>query len=405
MREPIYMQDFDYHLPNERIAYHPLTERDASKLLVYQNGTITDDTFYHLPHHLPPGATLIANNTRVIEARLFFTKTTGGVIEIFCLEPFAPTAMVQAMESCERVQWRCLIGGASKWKPGQILQKLFEIDEQPVVLNARYITKEEDSFIIEFEWTGGYAFAEVLQSVGAMPLPPYIKRKAEGEDAARYQTVFAQHNGSVAAPTAALHFTERVFKDLNEKGINHHYITLHVGAGTFKPVKSETIAEHSMHAETFAVSKATLQSLRQSQTIVALGTTSLRTLESLHWLGVKLLLNENATDFTLEQWEAYDLAQHPYTYKESLQALLNYLQQKGEEELWCRTALLIMPAYQFQSAKALITNFHQPRSTLLLLVAAFIGDDWKKVYDHAMKNDYRFLSYGDSSLLMRPLSP
>ena len=405
MREPIYMQDFDYHLPNERIAYHPLTERDHSKLLVYQNGMITDDTFYHLPHHLPPGATLIANNTRVIEARLHFTKSTGGVIEIFCLEPYQPSAIVEAMETVERVQWRCLIGGASKWKPGQILQKPFEIDGQPVVLNARYVTKEEEAFIIEFEWNGGFSFAEILHVAGAMPLPPYIKRKAEGEDASRYQTVFAQHNGSVAAPTAALHFTERVFKDLSAKAIHHHYVTLHVGAGTFKPVKSETIAEHHMHAEVFSVNVDTLQALIKAQTLVAVGTTSLRTLESLHWLGVKLLLNPTLAEFTLEQWEAYDLAPHGYTYTQSMEALHQHLLQNGQTELWCRTSLLIVPGYTFQSAKALITNFHQPRSTLLLLVAAFIGDDWKKVYDHALLNNYRFLSYGDSSLLFRPLSP
>lgn len=401
MRVPIYIQDFDYHLPKDRIAYHPLTERDASKLAVYKNGTITDDTFYHLSHHLPPGALLIANNTRVIEARLFFAKPTGGVIEIFCLEPFQPAAIVHAMESSACVQWRCLIGGASKWKPGQILHKPFEVEEQHVVLNARYITKDEDSFIIEFTWNGGNTFAQVLQAAGAMPLPPYIKRKAEGDDAARYQTVFAQHHGSVAAPTAALHFTERVFKDLLDKNIQRQYITLHVGAGTFKPVKTETIAEHNMHAETFSVSKTTLQSLMAAETIVAVGTTSLRTLESLHWLGVKLLLNKTLTDFTLEQWEAYDLAGHPFTYQQSIQALYDYLQQKGEENIWCRTSLLIKPGYQFYSANALVTNFHQPRSTLLLLVAAFIGADWKKVYDHALEGDYRFLSYGDSSLLWR----
>lgn len=405
MQQPIFIQDYDYNLPDSSIAYRPLAERDASKLLVYKDAILEDDTFYHLPHHLPPDATLILNNTRVIQARLHFTKPTGGVIEIFCLEPYQPAAMVQAMEIREKVQWRCLIGGASKWKPGQMLQKPFEIEGRQVILNARYLNKEEDSFIIEFTWNGGFSFAEVLHEAGAMPLPPYIKRKAEGDDATRYQTVFAQHNGSVAAPTAALHFTKRVFNDLMDKRIQHHYITLHVGAGTFKPVKTETIAEHSMHAETFSVSLTTLQRLIEAQTIVAVGTTSLRTLESLHWLGVKLLLDKTNTDFTLVQWEAYDLAQHPFSYTQSLQALANYLHEKGEEAIACRTSLLIMPGYQFHSAKALVTNFHQPRSTLLLLVAAFIGGDWKRVYDHALENNYRFLSYGDSSLLFRPLSP
>lgn len=400
MQQPILIENFDYALPNERIAYFPLPERDASKLLVYKSGKIEDDTFYHLPHHLPPGATLIANNTRVIEARLHFTKESGGVIEIFCLEPYQPAAMVQAMESYGPVQWRCLIGGASKWKPGLVLQKELEVEGKVVKLEARYLAKEEDSFIIEFNWNSAVAFAEVLHIAGNMPLPPYIKRKAEGTDAARYQTVFAEHNGSVAAPTAALHFTERVFKGLAEKGINRSFITLHVGAGTFKPVKSETIAEHTMHAESFVVTAETLQTLLKAETLVAVGTTSLRTLESLHWLGVKLLMNKGLTDFTLGQWEAYDLMAQPFTYKESIEALYKHLQQKGEDELWCRTSLLIMPGYRFQSVKALITNFHQPRSTLLLLVAAFIGDEWKNVYNHALQNDYRFLSYGDSSLLI-----
>jgi S-adenosylmethionine:tRNA ribosyltransferase-isomerase len=400
MQQPISIEDFNYLLPNERIAYFPLAERDGSKLLVYKSGNIADDRFYHLPHHLPPGATLIANNTRVIEARLHFTKETGGMIEIFCLEPYQPAEMVQAMEATDDVQWRCLIGGASKWKPGLVLQKEIVVAGEGVTLEARYIAKEEDSFIIAFSWSGGHTFAEVLHVAGNMPLPPYIKRKAEGEDASRYQTVFAEHNGSVAAPTAALHFTERVFKGLEEKKITRNYITLHVGAGTFQPVKAATIAEHNMHAEAFSVSRTTLQALLDAAFIVAVGTTSLRTLESLHWLGVKLLLDKNTTNFTLQQWEAYDLAQQPFTYKQSIEALYNYLQQKGEDQLWCRTSLLIMPGYRFQSAKALVTNFHQPRSTLLLLVAAFIGDDWKKVYDHALQNEYRFLSYGDSSLLM-----
>ena len=405
MKQNILIEDYDYALPNERIAHYPLTERDASKLLVYKSGRIEEDTFYHLPHHLPPGATLVLNNTRVIEARLHFTKPTGGVIEIFCLEPYQPAAIVQAMENTSSVQWRCLIGGASKWKPGQILQKPFNLEGTAITLKAQYIAKEEDAFIIEFTWDGGYPFAEVLHVVGAMPLPPYIKRKAESTDAARYQTVFAEHNGSVAAPTAALHFTERVFQSLDAKNIQRQFVTLHVGAGTFKPVKTETIAEHNMHAEAFSVTAATLQALMEAQTIVAVGTTSLRTLESLHWLGVKRLLNNALQDFVLEQWEAYDLAAHGFTYKQSLQALYNYIQQSGQEQLWCRTSLLIMPGYTFQSAKALVTNFHQPRSTLLLLVAAFVGNDWKKIYDHALQNEYRFLSYGDSSLLWQGPSP
>jgi S-adenosylmethionine:tRNA ribosyltransferase-isomerase len=390
MKQTIFIEEYDYPLPHERIAAFPLTERDQSKLLVYKSGKIKDDTFYHLP-----------DNTKVIEARLHFQKATGGVIEIFCLEPYQPAEMAQAMQQTATVQWRCLIGGASKWKPGQLLQKPIFIGNETITLHARYIAKEEDSFIIAFEWEGQFPFAEVLHEAGAIPLPPYIKRKAEAADADRYQTVFAEHKGSVAAPTAALHFTPKVFEALQTKAIQPTYVTLHVGAGTFKPVKTETIAEHQMHAEHFSVSPATLQALIKATTITAVGTTSLRTLESLHWLGVKLLLNDSLNDFILDQWEAYDLEHHAFTYKESLGALYQYLQQNNREQLWCKTSLLIMPGYRFRSANALVTNFHQPKSTLLLLVAAFIGDNWTKVYEHALQNEYRFLSYGDSSLLFR----
>lgn len=399
------MDDFDYELLPERIAALPLPQRDASKLLIYRDGEIKDDTFYHLPHYLPSRSLLVLNNTRVIAARLFFEKPTGGVIEIFLLEPAAPAAIEHAMQQTESVQWRCLIGGASKWSHGLVLQKAITVNATATIVEAIYIEKEPDSFVIALRWTGGHLFSDVLHAAGAVPLPPYIKRNAVLEDADRYQTVFAQHNGSVAAPTAALHFTQGVFKNLEERGVQKGYVTLHVGAGTFKPVKSETIAEHQMHAENFTVSLLFLQQLLKAETIVAVGTTSLRTLESLHWLGVKLkhgLLKK----FELTQWEAYDLMQLNLSYKESLQALIRHLQNSAQNELHCRTSLLIRPGYQFQSAAALLTNFHQPRSTLLLLVAAFIGDDWKKVYEHALKNDYRFLSYGDSSLLWSgPLSP
>lgn len=401
MIKPGFIKDYTYLLPPSRIAAMPITQRDASKLLVYQNGIIEDDTFYHLPRYLPDDATLVLNNTRVIEARIFFEKPTGGVIEIFCLEPFLLESIEQAMQQTDAVQWRCFIGGASKWGRSQILQKTIVINNTVTAVEAVYIQKEPDSFIIELRWQGGFPFADVLQAAGAMPLPPYIKRKAETSDAERYQTVFAQHKGSVAAPTAALHFTHDVFKNLEAKHIRTEYLTLHVGAGTFKPVKTETIEEHQMHGESFTVSMGFLKSLIKADTIVAVGTTSLRTLESLHWLGVKMAQHGYLKNFELSQWEAYDLFETPITYKESLQALLHHLQNTNQQELHCRTSLLIRPGYRFKSAKALITNFHQPRSTLLLLVAAFIGEDWKKVYEHALQNDYRFLSYGDSSLLWR----
>lgn len=395
----IRIDEYNYELPHEKIAEHPLRQRDASRLLIW-DGTIKDEIFSHLPDFLPLSATLVLNNTKVIEARLFFQKETGAHIEVFCLEPWEPRDVAVSMaQTTGQVKWLCLIGGASKWKKGQVLHKKVLIEGEEVTLSATYISKEVDSFIIEFDWSSHHSFAEVLHHAGAIPLPPYIKRKAEEEDATRYQTIFAEHEGSVAAPTAALHFTEDVFRRLAEKNIYPHYVTLHVGAGTFKPVKAEVIGEHPMHAESFLVTAATLRDLIGAETIVAVGTTSLRTLESLHWLGIKLL--QGNTDFTLEQWEAYDLEESTVSYKESLQALLNHLEQSGEDTLHCRTSLIIVPGYRFKSTRALVTNFHQPHSTLLLLVAAFIGPEWKKVYEHALTHNYRFLSYGDSSLLWR----
>jgi S-adenosylmethionine:tRNA ribosyltransferase-isomerase len=403
-KEPyhILIRDYDYNLPHDRIAEFPLQERDQSKLLVYNNGEITDDHFFNLPAHLPENSTLILNNTRVIEARVLFKKPTGGVIEIFCLEPFQQT-IEQSLTSIGRSQWQCLIGGASKWKPGQILQKEIVISDQTVQLQARYINKEADSFIIEFSWQTHHSFGEVLHGAGAIPLPPYIKRSATEEDKERYQTIFGNQDGSVAAPTAALHFTNNIFQDLKEKGIDTEYITLHVGAGTFKPVKTETVAEHEMHREPFTVTIEVLKKMLSSKKIIAVGTTSLRTLESIYWLGVKLINGLITEEWNLQQWQAYDLASNhpPVTVRESLSALINWLERNHQTQLHCQTSLIIVPGYKFKIPEGLITNFHQPQSTLLLLVSAFIGEDWRKVYKHALDNDYRFLSYGDSSLLWR----
>jgi S-adenosylmethionine:tRNA ribosyltransferase-isomerase len=399
----IYIQDYNYPLPPYRIAEFPLAERDESRLLIYKQGVIEEDKFKNVAHHLPSGSSIILNNTRVIEARLLFQKPTGGVIEIFCLEPNEPHPNISLlMLQTSNVQWRCLIGGASKWKPGQLLQKELRIDKCKVMLTARYVEKQTDCFVIDFSWQPeNFSFAEVLHAAGAIPLPPYIKRQATESDAERYQTIFARHQGSVAAPTAALHFTERVFKHLTEKNIATNYITLHVGTGTFKPVKTETIAEHSMHSEHFQVSIYVLENLKKAMEIIAVGTTSLRTLESLYWIGIKIKNNSLhfADILKLEQWEAYELATERISYSDSMQFLIDYMKHHQLEELFCETSLLIIPGYTFQSAGILITNFHQPQSTLLLLVAAFIGEDWKKVYDYALKNDFRFLSYGDSSLL------
>ncbi|HVG41485.1 MAG TPA: S-adenosylmethionine:tRNA ribosyltransferase-isomerase [Chitinophagaceae bacterium] len=399
--EKIFISDYDYDLPADRIAHFPLNKRDESKLLVVNKGIIKDSFFKEIDSLLPPKSYLVLNNTKVIEARIFFQKQSGGFIEIFCLEPFEPTEITIAMVQTKRALWHCLIGGASKWKYGLILEKNILVANKTILLSARYIKKEAEDFLIEFTWTGDVPFGEVLHAAGAIPLPPYIKREAIKEDAERYQTIFAQHRGSVAAPTAALHFTNDVFERLVQKNIHPSFLILHVGAGTFKPVKSETIAGHQMHGENFSVSKKMLQELVNADMIVAVGTTSLRTLESLYWMGLKLNKRGKDFDFSLNQWEAYELEENHFNYKESLSILIDYLEETDKEYLMCRTSLLIIPGYVFKSAKALITNFHQPRSTLLLLVAAFIGDDWKKVYEHALAKDYRFLSYGDSSLLWR----
>jgi S-adenosylmethionine:tRNA ribosyltransferase-isomerase len=402
--EDIYMDEFAYDLPTHQIAEFPLEERHASRLLLYDNGKIEEGVFKNLARHLPSDAALFLNNTRVIEARIFFQKPTGGVIEIFCLEPFGSFGTTEeAMLATGETQWVCLIGGASKWKPGQVLHKEITVGPNKLILTASYVQKEKEAFLIKFSWPSEFHFAEVLHAAGAIPLPPYIKRKATDADTERYQTIFARHQGSVAAPTAALHFTNEVFEQLSTKGIHPHYLTLHVGAGTFKPVKSETIAGHQMHAEQFQVSTHTLRKLEEANNIVAVGTTSLRTLESLYWIGIKILngLNNPREKFVLEQWEAYELANENISYSESITAILDFLQKEKMDALFCQTSLLIVPGYKFKSAQGLITNFHQPQSTLLLLVAAFIGDDWKKVYQYALENNFRFLSYGDSSLLWR----
>jgi S-adenosylmethionine:tRNA ribosyltransferase-isomerase len=398
----IFIKDYEYDLLHIRIANFPLAERDQSKLLIYKNGEIIDDHFFNLQEYLSNESTLILNNTRVIEARILFQKSTGGVIEIFCLEPFQQT-IEQSLSSTKQAQWQCLIGGASKWKSGQILQKIVTLNDKMVELNARYIAKQADDFVIEFSWHTEQSFAEVLHAAGAIPLPPYIKRDVVEEDKERYQTIFSKQEGSVAAPTAALHFTEAVFQKLSAKNINLEYITLHVGAGTFKPVKTETVAEHEMHKEPFTVSIDVLKRILSSKKIIAVGTTSLRTLESIYWLGVKLINRLIEEEWTLQQWEAYDLEKN-YSFvsaAESLSALIHWLKENNQRELHCQTGLIILPGYQFRIADGLITNFHQPQSTLLLLVSAFIGDDWRKVYQHALDNDYRFLSYGDSSLLWK----
>lgn len=413
----ISIQDYTYSLPEDRIAKYPLAERDASKLLVYKEGKIKTDIYRNISKYFPEDSILLFNNTKVVEARLLFQKETGGIIEIFCLEPHEQypditTAMLQK----EKVLWHCLVGGASKWKTGQVLEKKIRPGKNEITLQARYIEKRADSFIIELSWMPDHlSFAEVLHYTGAIPLPPYIKRNAEESDTERYQTVYAKYDGSVAAPTAGLHFTNFIFETLHKKNIHTDFVTLHVGAGTFKPVKSETMREHTMHAEWIDVSKTTIENILNNleEAIVAVGTTSLRTIESLYWLGVKQsgFRDQESAEYTnklleLSQWEVYASLKENISARDALQSLLKWMDENKLERLIAKTQILIAPGYEFKIIKGLVTNFHQPQSTLLLLVAALIGDDlptgqagWKKVYDYALQNNFRFLSYGDGCLL------
>ena len=399
------IKDFTYSLPDERIAKYPLAERDASKLLIYRKENITEDIYRNIDDHIPSNSLLVFNDTKVVEARLLFQKPTGGVIEIFCLEPHEQYRdITTAMLQHEKVLWHCLIGGASKWKHGQILMKKIFYNSKELILEAKYIGKEIDSFIVELLWNdSSLSFAEVLHLFGAIPLPPYIKREAEASDAERYQTVYAHYEGSVAAPTAGLHFTERVLKSLEENDIQKDFVTLHVGAGTFKPVKTEIMQDHEMHAEYFTLSKSTIQNIiaHLDKNIVAVGTTSLRTLESLYWLGVKKSTDDGRRTTEISQWEIYDRNEKSISAKDSLNKLIKWMNEKQIDHLTAKTQIIIAPGYQFRIVNGLITNFHQPQSTLLLLVAAFIGVDWRRIYDHALKNNFRFLSYGDGSLLWR----
>lgn len=406
------VHDFTYELPEQKIARYPLSERDSSRLLIYKDGAISENIYRNIHEFLPPGSLLLFNNTKVVAARLLFQKPTGAVVEIFCLEPPPQYAdMTTAMNQKGHVTWICLIGGASKWKPGQILEKRMEYNGGEVLLQARYLGKEKDSFAIELSWLPeSLTFAEVLHVAGNIPLPPYIKRSVEQTDSDRYQTIYANTEGSVAAPTAGLHFTDAVFAELDHKQIHREYVTLHVGAGTFKPVKADTMGEHPMHAEFIDVSTSTIECLLQylDKHITVVGTTSLRTLESLYWLGAKTTRQPNLPleELVVNQWDPYELNGIPHSRgiaaRTALENLLQYLQKKGLNRIITKTSLLIAPGYNFQIPRALVTNFHQPQSTLLLLVAAFAGNDWRKIYSYALEQDFRFLSYGDGCLLLRP---
>ncbi len=400
------IKDFVYDLPEDRIAKYPLPQRDESKLLIYKNGEITQDIYAKLDEHIPSSSLLVFNNTKVVEARLLFKKNTGSVIELFCLEPGDEYAdITTAMLQKGKVTWKCLVGGAKKWKK-ETLTKEVETKEKSVTLNAKRIGKLNDYFLIAFSWNDTQlSFAEVLHIAGAVPLPPYLNRIAEENDKERYQTIYAKYDGSVAAPTAGLHFTEGLFKKLDAKNIQRDFVTLHVGAGTFKPVKSETMQDHEMHTEFIEVRKEFIENLllHLNDPIIAVGTTSLRTIESLYWLGVKIIIDPEISlhELHIEQWDAYDINVGDIDTEKALLALIKWMNKRNIETLFTRTQIIIAPGYDLKVAKALITNFHQPQSTLLLLVAALAFDDWKKIYDYALANNFRFLSYGDGSLIWK----
>ncbi len=399
--------DYTYHLPDGKIAKHPLAERDASKLLIYKNGKISEDIYRNIVSYIPENSLLIFNNTKVVEARIIFQKPTGGMIEIFCLEPDEQYGNISnALLQQKKVFWKCLIGGASKWKHGQILEKKIKHDNIEIVLSASFIKKEKDYFLVELFWQPeDLSFAEILHFVGVIPLPPYIKRQTELSDIERYQTVYAKNNGSVAAPTAGLHFTDNIFKELTDKHIQKDNVTLHVGAGTFMPLKAETLAAHNMHSEFIEVESSTIKLILDNlnNNIFTVGTTSLRTVESLYWLGLKTISEPNIKPENLFvlQWDPYEIDNKNISAGKSLESLIEWMKKNNLQKIITRTQLLIASGYQFEIINALITNFHQPQSTLLLLVAALIGEDWKKVYEHAINNEFRFLSYGDGCLFFK----
>jgi S-adenosylmethionine:tRNA ribosyltransferase-isomerase len=397
------IDDFDYALPEERIAKFPVSPRHSSRLLIYKEGQIESTVYFQLPEHLPTNSMLILNDSKVIEARLIFQKHTGGKVEVFCLEHDAVYGDVSsAMQQKASVNWWCQIGGVKKWKAGPI-ELEFETEGEKHTLTAEQIQRADAGFKIRFSWTAPeLTFAEILHIVGKIPLPPYLNRETEESDKTNYQTVYAKEEGSVAAPTAGLHLTEELFEQLRSKNILPTTLTLHVGAGTFKPVKTATAEQHDMHAEYLEVKSSLLLKLLEDkqQTRIAVGTTSLRSLESIYWMGVKLIENPKLTlkDIELQQWEAYTLPQD-VPFPDAIQAVLEQLKDEQSDQFLTKTSLMIKPGYRIRSVDAILTNFHQPRSTLLLLIHAFVGQDWKDIYNYALSNDYRFLSYGDGSLL------
>ncbi len=402
----VQLQDFQYELPDDRIAQRPLAQRDQSRLLQYRQGAISHHSFQGVPELLPSGTMLLLNDTKVIKARLYFRRKTGALIEVLLMHPHDPAEVSTTMQARGEVTWQCIVGNKKKWKPGEVLERVLETESGSVRISASWIDREQNH--IQFSWSEDQVFAEWLQAAGELPLPPYIHREADAGDLETYQTVYAEHTGAVAAPTAGLHFTETVFDQLREHGVTILQATLHVSAGTFLPVKTDNPLEHDMHQEQMVINKETVEAilsqLKSGQPIVPVGTTSMRWIESLFWMGPSLAHGSHHSPgkpFLIDKLAGYTLADTSATASESIQAILSWFDEHQMETALAETSILIMPGYQFRICDGLITNFHMPGTTLMLLVGAFVGEDWRKIYASALENGYRFLSYGDSSLLWR----
>lgn len=397
----IRIEDYNYDLPDEKIAKYPLSQRDGSKLLCYKGGSVSEYKFTDIATLLPESSLMVCNDTKVVPARLHFQRSTGAHIEIFCLEPVQPEEYVTMFAVTDRCRWKCIVGNVKRWK-NDTLSLYNPDDNQEVIelaLKADLIERQGETSIVEFSWNGGLPFSRVLEIGGSIPIPPYLNRDTEDIDLERYQTLYARFRGSVAAPTAGLHFTDSVLQSIRSKDIETETVCLHVGAGTFLPVKSSLVSEHTMHREPFVVTLQFLEKLLNKKgKLVAVGTTSVRTLESLYYVGVKCL--ETGAPADVDQWDPY-CRDYSYTLEESLTALILYLKSNNMNDLQIGTRIIIVPGYNFKVVDVLVTNFHQPQSTLLLLISAFVKGDWHKIYDYALSNEFRFLSYGDSSLLFK----
>ena len=397
----IFIEDYNYELPDERIAKYPLSNRDSSKLLAYKDNTPSEYRFTDIPSLLPDGSVMVFNDTKVVPARLHFQRSTGAHIEIFCLEPVSPEEYVTMFATTERCRWKCIVGNVKRWKGDTLNLYAPEItpEVQEMNLRADLVERQGETSIVEFTWDNGAAFSKVLEVCGSIPIPPYLNRDTEDIDLERYQTLYARFRGSVAAPTAGLHFTENVLQAIREKGITTETVCLHVGAGTFLPVKTSMVSEHKMHREPFVITLEFVEKLlNRTGKVVAVGTTSVRTLESLYYLGVKCIEKGRPED--IEQWDPY-CNEYTYSLDEALTAIAEYMRRERMKDIQVGTSIIIVPGYRFKVVDVLVTNFHQPQSTLLLLISAFVGGDWKSIYDYALANEFRFLSYGDSSILFR----